>query len=171
MKDASVAILKDKLRVLERVLGWEFGDQSECCGLTNSQRTVLIEVGGKGRVSLVDLVQSLGLDASTLSRTINGLVNIGLVRREIKAEDRRYITLTLTPQGEGTFRRIENLVDGYLRKALGTIPAAKHRGIVESLGLLADALRRMGKRGESCALNYPGNGTEADHAREKKGKG
>ena len=170
MKGEPVSIMKDKLRLLERILGWEFGDQSECCGLTNSQRTVIIEVGGKGRASLVDLVQSLGLDASTLSRTINGLVNIGLVRREIKAEDRRYITLTLTPQGEETFRRIENLVDGYFRKALGTIPAAKHKGIVESLGLLADALRKMRKRGEPCGLNCRENSPEADHARDRTGR-
>lgn len=168
MKGETVAIMKDKLRLLERILGWEFGDQSECCGLTNSQRTVIIEVGGKGRASLVDLVQSLGLDASTLSRTINGLVNIGLVRREIKAEDRRYITLTLTPQGEKTYRRIENLVDGYFREVLGTIPTDKHKGIVESLGLLADALRKTRKRGEPCALNCQENSLEADHVRDRR---
>jgi DNA-binding MarR family transcriptional regulator len=170
MKDQTVAVVKDKLRVLERVLGWEFGDQSECCGLTNAQRTVLIELGGKGRMSLVDLVQRLGLDASTLSRTLNGLVNIGLVRRQIKAEDRRYITLSLTPQGQGAFRRIEKLVDDYLREVLSVVPVAKQKGIAESLSLLAEALIGIRRRGEPCALEGARNIVEANDARDKKSK-
>lgn len=168
MTGPTVAILKDRLRILERLLGWEFGDQSECCGLTNAQRTVVLEVGGKGRASLVDLVQSLGLDASTLSRTINGLVNIGLVRREIKAEDRRYITLTLTPQGKATYRRIENLIDGYFGEALGVVPAAKHKGMVEGLSLLADALGKIRKRGEACVVSCSEKSLEGARVREKK---
>ncbi len=170
MDAETIGIMKARLRALERILGWEFGDQSECCGLTNSQRTVIIEVGTKGQTSLVDLAQGLGLDASTLSRTINGLVNIGLVRREITPEDRRYITLTLTPQGTKAFQRIEKLADDYFREALGSIPAAKHKTVVEGLSLLADTLKRMCKQGEPCDLTTPER-EEMDHGKSKNAKG
>ncbi len=152
----TVAKVKDDLRVLERVLGWEFGDQSECCGLTNSQRTLIIELGRRGRAALVDLAQGLGLDASTLSRTTNGLVNIGLVQRMIKPEDRRYITLTLTQQGTETYRRIEDLVEGYLRKVLEAIPRAKQKGVVDGLGVLAGALAKSCSQGDPLLNWLPG---------------
>lgn len=170
MEAETIGIMKARLRSLERILGWEFGDQSECCGLTNSQRTVILEVGTKGRTSLVDLAQGLGLDASTLSRTINGLVNIGLVRREITPEDRRYVALTLTPQGSETCRRIEKLVDDYFREALGSIPAAKHKTVVEGLSLLADTLERMCKQGQACQPDTPQDPKETENVRDKNPK-
>ena len=74
-----IEFLKDKLRQLEYSLGWEFGLQTECCGVTLSQRLVLIEIGKREKVTLIELSKSLGLDSSTLSRTINGMVNIGSV--------------------------------------------------------------------------------------------
>ena len=166
MADENIKVIKNKLRTMERILGWEVGDQTECCGLTVSQRAVIVEVGSKGQTSLVDLAQSLGLDTSTLSRTINGLVNIGLVRREIKAEDRRYITLTLTEQGVDSLRRIEDLSDRYFEGVMASIPADKHKRVVESLCLLADALGKTRLRGESCSDQYPSGKNrekESDH--------
>jgi len=152
MTDQTIRILKEKLRTIERVLGWEIGDQTECCGLTVSQRAVIVEVGSKGQTSLVDLAQSLGQDTSTLSRTINGLVNIGLVRREVKPEDRRYITLTLSEQGNAALRRIDDLSDEYFGEVLAAIPAEKHKKIVDSFSLLAGALQKTCKQGEPCSL-------------------
>jgi DNA-binding MarR family transcriptional regulator len=156
MTDQTIRVLKRKLRTIERVLGWEIGDQTECCGLTVSQRAVIVEVGSKGQTSLVDLAQSLGQDTSTLSRTINGLVNIGLVRREVKPEDRRYITLTLSEQGEATLRRIDDLSDEYFREVLAAIPAEKHKKIVDSFSLVAEALQKTCKQGEPCSLQTLG---------------
>ena len=163
MNDDTIRVLKEKLRTIERVLGWEVGDQTECCGLTVSQRSVIVEVGRKGQTSLVDLAQALGQDTSTLSRTINGLVNIGLVRREVKPEDRRYITLTLSEQGNGALRRIDDLSDGYFREVLAAIPADKHKKIVDSFSLLAEALQKTCKQGEPCSLQTPvGKKTEKE---------
>ena len=170
MDDENIKVIKNKLRTMERILGWEVGDQTECCGLTVTQRAVIVEVGSKGQTSLVDLAQSLGLDTSTLSRTINGLVNIGLVRREIKAEDRRYITLTLTEQGVGSLRRIEDLSDRYFEGVMALIPEDKHKRVVESLCLLADALGKTRLRGEPCSDQCPpgkDGEKESDHGQQE----
>ncbi len=167
MTDQTIRLLKEKLRTIERVLGWEIGDQTECCGLTISQRAVIVEVGTKRQTSLVDLAQGLGLDTSTLSRTINGLVNIGLVRREVKPEDRRYITLTLSEQGDAARRRIDDMSDDTFRKVLAAIPADKHKKIVDSISLLAEALQKTCEQGEPCSLHIPGgkkNGKETENA-------
>jgi DNA-binding MarR family transcriptional regulator len=167
MTDQTIRVLKDKLRTIERVLGWELGEQTECCGLTVSQRAVIIEVGNKRQTSLVDLAQSLGQDTSTLSRTINGLVNIGLVRREVKPEDRRYITLTLSEQGGATLGRIDEMSDDYFRNVLALIPSDKHRTILASFSLLAEALQKIRKPGGPCAVRVPSakkNEKESGHA-------
>ena len=163
----NIKIIKDKLRVMERILGWEVGDETECCGLTVSQRAVLVDVGAKGSTSLVDLAQGLGLDASTLSRTINGLVNIGLVRRETKAEDRRYVTLSLTKQGTDTLRRIDDITDRYFEGLMTLIPADRHQRIVDSLCLLADALETKRGGESSCPASCPSGKKTNDKIKER----
>jgi len=136
---------KDNLRRIEMLLGWELGHQTECCGVGLTQRLVLLEMGKKERMSLVELAQGLGLDASTLSRSINGLVNIGLVRRDIDAQDRRYISLTLTEQGREVRDRIERISDAYFGKVFSRIPKSRHQSILENISLLTEALHKVGR--------------------------
>ena len=135
---------KDNLRRMENLLGWELGHQTECCGVSLTQRLVLLELGKKERMSLVELAAGLGLDASTLSRSINGLVNIGLVRRGIDAQDRRCICLTLTEQGRGVRERMETLSDIYFKKVFSLIPQSRHHSLLENISLLTEALRQVG---------------------------
>ncbi len=147
---------KDNLRRMENLLGWEMGLQTECCGVSLTQRLVLLELGKKERMSLVELASGLGLDASTLSRSINGLVNIGLVRRDIDAQDRRCISLTLTDQGRGVRDRIETLSDAYFQKVFSMIPQSRHQGILENISLLTEALGKVGRdQVEPCSPQAP----------------
>ncbi|WP_431975722.1 MarR family winged helix-turn-helix transcriptional regulator [Micromonospora haikouensis] len=52
---------------------------------------------------LTDLSARLGISKGTLSRQINGLEALGLVRREPEPEDRRAWRLTLTEEGQRRF--------------------------------------------------------------------
>lgn len=142
--------IKDNLRQLEKMLGWEFGDQSECCGVTLSQRLVLMELGKKGGVSLIYLAQSLGLDPSTLSRTINGMVNIGLVSRISNPDDRRFVSLALTDQGQTVYENIEKLSTAYFEEVFHFIPQDKHGRIKESLSSLTEAIKKHKEQSECC---------------------
>jgi len=135
-----IEFLKDKLRQLEYSLGWEFGLQTECCGVTLSQRLVLIEIGKREKVTLIELSKRLGLDSSTLSRTINGMVNIGLVNRILNPEDRRYVLITLTQQGRAVYHRIQKMSTQYFTDILRHIPKEKQSEVIDAVGLLVDAI-------------------------------
>jgi len=138
-------VFKDKIRRIENLLGWELGHQTECCGVSLTQRLVLLELGKRVRMSLVNLASGLGLDASTLSRSINGLVNIGLVRRDIDLSDRRYISLSLTEQGRDVRDRIETISDEYFRRVFNRIPENRHQAVLASISLLTEALGKVGR--------------------------
>ncbi len=51
--------------------------------------------------SLSDVAEHVGLTLSSVSRLVDGLVTRGLLVREASTADRRYLTLQLTPAGEG----------------------------------------------------------------------
>lgn len=151
MKAERVDYLLEKLRVLMRESYGVFDDQKKCCELTYSQCHTLTEIGSKGEVSLVDLASSLGLDTSTLSRTIQSLVVMGLVTRTTNQKDRRYVNISLSKQGRKAYEAIGNLYYEFMTRVFDRIPVRKHEAVLDSLGLLADAMKQA---------NNPGRGRD-----------
>jgi DNA-binding MarR family transcriptional regulator len=149
MNIEKIKFLREKLRILERESGGVFEERVDCCGLTTAQCHTLLEIGNQGQVSLVDLAEFLGLDTSTLSRTIQGLVMLGLVNRQINEKDRRYIVISLTEQGRKVFNEIEDRYNGYIARVLDLLPADKQETILESIGAFADAVLKL-KETEGC---------------------
>jgi DNA-binding MarR family transcriptional regulator len=75
--------------------------QDSCCqGVTLAQCHTILEIENQGQATTVELSKRLGLGKSTLSRTIDGLVNNGLVARVVNPTDRRFNLLSLTTKGQ-----------------------------------------------------------------------
>jgi DNA-binding MarR family transcriptional regulator len=135
-----VDILREIVRVLTRKLGILDDLQSSCCGVTFAQCNAIVEIGRARKISLNDLAEVLGLDKSTMSRTINNLVLNDLATREIDPEDRRYITIQLTAKGGESFEEIETGMNEYFVKIYQSLPENKRDQVIESLHLLAQAI-------------------------------
>ena len=140
MDDIKINRLRKKLRQLDRATGGVFDSQQECCGLTAAQCHTLLEIGEREPLSLVDLAEGLGLDSSTLSRTIQGLVVLGMVRREPSESDRRYVDISLSEEGRKAFNRIERINSDIFARVLESLPVDKRETVLESIGLFVDAV-------------------------------
>jgi len=143
MKNSQIQLVKEKVRHLERVLAREVLNETECCGVSLPQRHVLLEVWRGKEISLVDLSAILGLDTSTLSRTVNSLVNLGLVSRVPNPKDRRYVLISLTEQGRAACDLIERSSDNFYRRVFKSLPKDREEQIIESLVILVDELGRL----------------------------
>ncbi len=118
------------LRKLERLIE---SQQKFCCsGATLAQCHVLLEVEELGQVTTGALADSLGLDKSTLSRTIDGLVNLGFLKRLSNPQDRRTIPLLLTEQGNATCKAINDSSDAFYTHVLKRIPVDLRNQVIES---------------------------------------
>ncbi|MDD8025469.1 MAG: MarR family transcriptional regulator [Acidobacteriota bacterium] len=142
--------LREKLRILERESGGVFEGEADCCGVTTAQCHTLIEIGNRGEISLVDLAGALGLDASTLSRTIQGLVIIGLVDRRTGDKDRRFVSIRLTEQGRKTLDEIETRNNAFYDKVVDLLPENRRDAILEAVGEFVDAVTRMNDETGCC---------------------
>ena len=78
--------------------------------LTASQAFHLISIPRDG-IPMSKLAHRLGLDASTLSRNIQKLENIGLVERKQGSYDRRVQKALLTREGAEITQKIEGIFD------------------------------------------------------------
>lgn len=135
-------ILRELLRILIRNLGILEKNDASCCGITIAQCHAIVEIGRKEKISLINLADLLGVDKSTMSRTVNNLVEADLAVREFDSENRRYINIQLTESGKRVFRSIEENMDNYYKSILASIPVDKRNQVLESLKLLTDAIRK-----------------------------
>lgn len=134
--------LRELIRMLVRNLGILEKSDAGCCGVTISQCHAIVEIGRAKEISLNELAELLTLDKSTMSRTINKLVDDNLVIRESHSEDRRYITIRLTDKGIKIFKTIEGTMDKYYKNIFMSISEDKREQILDSLKLLIDAVHK-----------------------------
>ena len=136
---------REKLRRIERETDWQLKTDIECCGVTLAQCHIIVEIGNNGESSVIDLSNILGLDTSTLSRHINGMVNLGLVNRVLNPKDRRYVSITLTEQGQKVYQSIEDICNKKYEKVFKLIPKERHQDVLECFSLIADAIGEVKK--------------------------
>jgi DNA-binding MarR family transcriptional regulator len=98
-------ILRELIRILVRNLGILEKSDASCCGVTITQCHAIVEIGRREKISLVDLADLLGVDKSTMSRTVNNLVEADLAARELDAANRRYVIIQLTDNGRSVFQK------------------------------------------------------------------
>jgi DNA-binding MarR family transcriptional regulator len=146
--DPGIREFRKHLRAIERAVGSLLKGETVCCGVTPAQCHVLLEIAEAGETSLVDLAQRLGLDSSTLSRTVDGLVKAGLVIRETDPGNRRYVKLRLTVAGRSKVGLIDGACDRFYADLLGRVPKHERPRLAESVKLLARML--AGSGGAPC---------------------
>jgi len=133
--------LREIVRMIIRNLGLLERDEACCYGVTLTQCHALVEIGRGKEINLNSLAQLLNLDKSTMSRTIDKLVNQSLVLREVHTENRRYIKISLTKKGEEIFKEIELRMEEYYNKVLVLVPTEKKEQVLESLQILAHIVK------------------------------
>jgi DNA-binding MarR family transcriptional regulator len=140
MKRSEVRKFRDTLRRFERLIAGQLKGSSCCSGVTLSQCHALLEIEARGHAALNELAQSLCLDKSTLSRTVDGLVKSGLAERVSNDQDRRSIQLSLSPQGKRICDRINAGNDQLFSRVFERIePTDRHR-VIESFQALVNAM-------------------------------
>lgn len=140
--ESELGHFRQMLQLLIRRFGLLEKEGAQCCGVSLVQSHILFEVGRQENLSLNDLSKSLGLDNSTLSRHIQGLVEKGLVQRIQSPTDRRYIMITLTPNGVSYEKQIANQMKIYLQEIISNVPQEKRVQVLESIDLLLEAMKK-----------------------------
>jgi DNA-binding MarR family transcriptional regulator len=146
----TVDAFRSTLRRIERAVGLQAKDDATCCGVTVAQCHALVEIGAHEGLSVQTLARRLGLDKSTLSRTVDGLVRDGLADRSADPDDRRAAVVRLTEQGRDILAGIHTTWDGWSADLFQRIPSEKHAIVLEALALVADALEGIAAPNFTC---------------------
>jgi DNA-binding MarR family transcriptional regulator len=100
MTDQQIQVFRRQLRRLERFIIVQLQQDALCCGVSTAQCHALLEIAERDSTTVSELAVSMSLDKSTLSRTVDGLVKAGWVKRIINPANRRAQVLTLALSGK-----------------------------------------------------------------------
>ena len=128
-------LLRENTRILECHLGNINKTDSCCCGISEPECFVLVEIGRKPNISVKELAEILRLDKSGVSRTVEELVQKDYVERKPSTEDRRFVVLNLTLKGKERFEKIENDMNRKFKEILDKISVDKREQVIEALEL------------------------------------
>lgn len=145
METLSIRTFRKGLRELEREVDLALSSQTGCCGVTIAQCHLLLAVEESGEPSVSEIASALELDASTLSRTVDGLVRTGLLERREDPSNRRRQLVSLSREGRAKVDSINSLCDRYYEGLLRALPADKVGTIAEALPVFASAMREWRK--------------------------
>ena len=108
---------REIIRIFDRELFMQ--NNASCCnGISLAQCHTLLEIEKSNEISISELANSLSLDKSTVSRTVDGLVNINMVDRIIPDDNRRKAILNLTDNGKQICTTINYSNDSYIKQVL-----------------------------------------------------
>jgi DNA-binding MarR family transcriptional regulator len=140
VESKTIELFRAKLREIERAVWIQTKSEALCCGVTMAQCHAIMEIGEAGELNLKDLSARLGLDNSTLSRTVESLVQDGLAERTPSKEDRRATVIRLNEKGRAARDRIHSTWNRICRDMFRGIPRERHAQLIESVSIVAELL-------------------------------
>jgi DNA-binding MarR family transcriptional regulator len=125
-------------------------------GINLSRHRALSVIHSLERCTMSELAEYTAVDRTTLTRTVDQLVDAGLVERTTPREDRRQVLLNLTDVGRATCQASLSAIFRVNRELLASLPQADQRGVARSLETVLgsmigdpDLLARVSLRGST----------------------
>ncbi|MGV9211745.1 MarR family winged helix-turn-helix transcriptional regulator [Micromonospora sp. RB23] len=123
-----------------RAVSWEIAREVHPT-LEPNTYGLLLWLRRSGSIRLTELAARLGVGKGTLSRQINGLEALGLVRREPDPGDRRAAQISLTDEGQHRFDVARSARLGEFLRTLDDWPARDVEEFARLLGRFNDSWR------------------------------
>lgn len=155
MTSDPIPVFGQLIRMLEREIDYQL-KYGSCCDVSLAQCNTLLELGTFESTTVSELTDILKLDKSTLSRTIDCLVQLNLVSREADSNDRRFVRVALTPEGKKSYESISSMCNQLYRRVFEFIPESQREQVMASISILMEAMEKakVGSHGtggtESC---------------------
>lgn len=114
-----------------------YNQKAKVHGLTMSIGFILLVVDKEGTPS-TQLGPRMGMEPTSLSRTLKTMEKKGYIYREIDGEDRRKVLVFLTPEGLELRKEVRKVVLSFNQKVLNNIPEEKLAVFFEVMGVVDD---------------------------------
>lgn len=142
LDDALVAALETVLphyhRVMRRAIALVEGEERL---LFSQLRCLEALARTEGPAYAAQLARALLVTPPTMTRTLDALVERGLVERQPEPANRRQIALVITPEGQALVDRYEAVISAHLHTLIAPLPVDRQKRLLLALQDLGALLR------------------------------
>ncbi|HPZ43171.1 MAG TPA: MarR family transcriptional regulator [Bacillota bacterium] len=146
--------LEEVFLELVRTLHSELANQM-VSGITGSQFFVLKKINERGRMTVSEVAEELGVSLSAITALVNRMVNNGLAVRTRDLTDRRLVWLEATEQGADVMRRCLEGRRKVAEKYFGQIPEEDMEKLIEIYEKVLTILRSEKTENAARNRNHP----------------
>ncbi|MEX1191218.1 MAG: MarR family transcriptional regulator [Brumimicrobium sp.] len=112
-----------------------YNQKAKIHGLTMSIGFILLIVDKEGTPS-TQLGPRMGMEPTSLSRTLKTMESKGLIYRKIDSDDKRKVLIFLTPEGVELRKEVKNFIVSFNEKLIREIPKEKLSVFFEVMEIL-----------------------------------
>ncbi len=135
-----IQLFRKVLRTFERDVVIRQKRDDRTGGLSVVQCHTVINLGDAGTATIGQMAERMGVDKSTLSRTMDGLVEKKLVTRTPHPEDRRSLLVSLTLKGQQICDQLNRVNNDYIKRVFSRIPETEHEAVIRYFQLFVSAM-------------------------------
>ena len=125
-----------------KMSGFLGSDKSIVEGLTPKQVHILMEIGLK-TFRHGDLAGNLGVDPSTLTRTLDPLDKGGIIERQLNPNNRREVLIRLSDKGLSILQEVTMKMGEFCSKILKQVPQDQLQQVESSIRLLSTIIKQL----------------------------
>jgi DNA-binding MarR family transcriptional regulator len=125
-----------------KIAGFFGSDKSFIEGLTPKQVHIIMDID-KNTFRHGDLAGSLGVDPSTLTRTLDPLDKAGIIERQLNPENRREVLIRLSDKGLNVLEEVNNKMRHVCAHILNHVPEDNREQVDSSISLLLKIMRSL----------------------------
>lgn len=134
----SVAELSHDFRMANGRLARRLRQEKAENELTSGQFSALSTLFVEGPMTLGELSEQERVTPPSMNRTVNALVEAGLVRREGSSDDGRKVVLTATETGLALMRETRKRRDAWLAQRVMKLTPAERRVLAEATTIMKE---------------------------------
>ncbi len=112
----------------------------EHIGVTTAQAYTLLSIPPAASLTMNELSEALWLANSTVTRTVDQLVEKGLVERIEDHEDRRVVRVRLSTEGQKSQAAVNRELQNFFEQALSEIPEGERDVVLQSFESVSRAI-------------------------------
>ncbi|MFZ5435463.1 MAG: MarR family winged helix-turn-helix transcriptional regulator [Bacillota bacterium] len=136
--------LLELLHAVQRGMHEQIRDVLEAHRLPQAGMVVMRHVHHDQGITVSEISRRTGLVKSHISRTVDSLVELGLLEKRPDSSDQRLIRLYITEQASERFERMKTEIRKRLSAVVATLPDEKVKVIVDGLRALRSVLEQGG---------------------------
>jgi DNA-binding MarR family transcriptional regulator len=145
MTQTDIQDFRSALRRIERSLIENLRGESRCCGVSFNECHVILEVEHDCSADITGLADSLKMDKSIVSRTVDSLVKQALLIRIEDPLDRRKKSVALSESGKEKAAFINSQMNSKYMDLFGSMNGGKDKELIRAALLLASTLEAWQK--------------------------